>query len=42
MQKPPGRPNQQGAKAKAGRYDVQGRNGKVKSDQTPFALSSKD
>lgn len=27
--------------AKAGRYDVQGRNGKVKSDLTPFALSNK-
>lgn len=32
---------EEGAKAKAGRYDVQGRNGKVRSEQTPFALSSK-
>jgi len=37
-----GCPDEQGAKAKAGRYDVQGRNGKVKSDETPFALSNKD
>lgn len=33
-----GCPDGKGAKAKAGRYDVQGRNGKVKSDPTPFAL----
>jgi len=37
-----GCPGGQGAKAKAGRYDVQGRNGKVKSDLTPFALSNKN
>ncbi len=37
-----GCPDGEGAKAKAGRYDVQGRNGKVKSDPTPFALSNKN
>ena len=36
-----GCPDGKGAKAKAGRYDVQGRNGKVKSDPTPFALRDK-
>lgn len=36
-----GCPEGKGAKAKAGRYDVQGRNGKVKSDPTPFALRDK-
>lgn len=36
-----GCPDKKGAQAKAGRYDVQGRNGKVKSDLTPFALSNK-
>ena len=36
-----GCPDGKGAKAKAGRYDVQARNGKVKSDPTPFALSNK-
>lgn len=36
-----GCPDGKGAKAKAGRYDVQGRNGKVKSDPTPFALRNK-
>lgn len=36
-----GCPDEEGAKAKAGRYDLQGRNGKVKSDPTPFGLSSK-
>jgi hypothetical protein len=35
-----GCPDPEGAKAKAGRYDVIGRNGKVESDPTPFALSS--
>lgn len=30
-----------GPEAKAGRYDVVGRNGKVTSDGTPFALSAK-
>lgn len=37
-----GCPDGKGAKAKAGRYDVQGRNGKVKSDPTPFALRNKN
>ncbi len=36
-----GCPEGKGAKAKAGRYDLQGRNGKVKSDPTPFALRDK-
>lgn len=36
-----GCPGGQGAKAKAGRYDLQGRNGKVRSEQTPFALRTK-
>lgn len=36
-----GCPDGEGAKAKAGRYDVQGRNGKVRSEQTPFALRTK-
>jgi hypothetical protein len=36
-----GCPEGKGAKAKAGRYDLQGRNGKVKSDPTPFALRNK-
>jgi hypothetical protein len=35
-----GCPDPEGAKAKPGRYDVIGRNGKVDSDPTPFALSS--
>jgi hypothetical protein len=35
-----GCPNPQGEKAKPGRYDVVGRNGKVESDPTPFALSN--
>ncbi|MBI1350037.1 MAG: hypothetical protein GC156_02840 [Actinomycetales bacterium] len=34
--------NGNGAQAKAGRYDVLGRNGKVTSDSTPFALSNKN
>ncbi len=37
-----GCPDGEGAKAKAGRYDLQGRNGKVRSEQTPFALRNKD
>ena len=37
-----GCPEEQGAKAKAGRYDVEGRNGKVRSEQTPFALTNKN
>lgn len=36
-----GCPNGEGAVAKAGRYDLVGRNGKVTSKATPFALSSK-
>ncbi len=36
-----GCPEGKGAKAKAGRYDVLGRNGKVKSESTPFALRNK-
>ena len=31
-----------GAQAKAGRYDLVGRNGKVTSEPTPFALSNKN
>ena len=37
-----GCPDKEGAVAKAGRYDLVGRNGKVTSDPTPFALSSRD
>jgi len=37
-----GCPNGEGAVAKAGRYDLTGRNGKVTSKSTPFALSNKD
>lgn len=37
-----GCPEEATSKAKAGRYDVQGRNGKVKSDLTPFALRNKN
>jgi len=36
-----GCPDGEGAKAKAGRYDLEGRNGKVRSEQTPFALRNK-
>jgi hypothetical protein len=36
-----GCPNGEGAQAKAGRYDLTGRNGKVTSESTPFALSNK-
>ncbi len=35
-----GCPNGAGAAAKAGRYDLEGRNGAVTSDSTPFALTS--
>jgi hypothetical protein len=35
-----GCPNGEGAEAKAGRYDLVGRNGKVLSDPTPFALTA--
>jgi hypothetical protein len=38
----PGCPDGEGAAAKAGRYDLTGRNGKVNSDSTPFALSNKN
>jgi hypothetical protein len=34
-------PNGEGAAAKAGRYDLVGRNGKVTSESTPFALTNK-
>jgi len=34
-------PNGEGAAAKAGRYDLVGRNGKVTSTPTPFALTNK-
>jgi hypothetical protein len=36
-----GCPDGEGARAKAGRYDVEGRNGKVRSEQTPFALRTR-
>ena len=36
-----GCPNGEGAAAKAGSYQLVGRNGKVTSDPTPFALSNK-
>ena len=36
-----GCPDGEGAAAKAGRYDLEGRNGEVTSDSTPFALTSK-
>ena len=39
-QSQPGCPSQ-GAVAKAGRYEVVGKNGNVESDPTPFALTSK-
>lgn len=35
-----GCPNGEGAEAKAGRYDLVGRNGQVLSDPTPFALTT--
>lgn len=35
-----GCPDEEGDLAKAGRYDLVGRNGKVTSDRTPFALTS--
>jgi hypothetical protein len=35
-----GCPTEEGDKAKAGRYDLVGRNGKVTSESTPFALTS--
>ncbi len=35
-------PNGEGAAAKAGRYDLVGRNGKVTSKPTPFALTNKN
>jgi hypothetical protein len=35
-----GCPNGEGAAAKPGRYDLVGRNGKVTSDSTPFALTA--
>ena len=35
-----GCPNGEGAEAKAGRYDLEGRNGAVTSDQTPFAMTA--
>ena len=35
-----GCPNGEGAAAKAGRYDLVGRNGKVTSESTPFALTA--
>ncbi|MFM7064428.1 MAG: hypothetical protein ACKO04_13185, partial [Actinomycetes bacterium] len=34
-----GCPNGEGQAAKAGRYDLVGRNGKVTSESTPFALT---
>lgn len=37
-----GCPDEEGAAAKAGRYDLEGRNGDVTSDATPFALTSKN
>jgi hypothetical protein len=37
-----GCPNGDGAVAKAGRYDLVGRNGQVTSNTTPFALTSKN
>ncbi len=37
-----GCPDGEGAAAKAGRYDLEGRNGEVTSDSTPFALTSKN
>ena len=37
-----GCPDGEGAEAKAGRYDLEGRNGEVISDGTPFALTSKN
>ncbi len=37
-----GCPDEEGAVAKAGRYDLVGRNGKVTSDSTPFALTNQD
>ena len=37
-----GCPNGEGAAAKAGRYDLEGRNGSATSDSTPFALTSKN
>lgn len=37
-----GCPDEQGAAAKAGRYDLEGRNGDVTSDSTPFALTNKN
>jgi hypothetical protein len=37
-----GCPNGEGDAAKAGRYDLVGRNGKVLSDPTPFALTNSD
>lgn len=37
-----GCPNGEGAAAKAGRYDLVGRNGKAKSPSTPFALTNKN
>ena len=33
-------PNGEGEVAKAGRYDLVGRNGKVTSEPTPFALTN--
>lgn len=36
-----GCPGGEGEKAKAGRYDVEGRNGKVRSEQSPFGISNK-
>lgn len=37
-----GCPDGEGAAAKAGRYDLTGRNGSVTSDSTPFALTNAD
>lgn len=37
-----GCPNGEGAEAEPGRYDLVGRNGKVTSEPTPFALTSTD
>ena len=37
----PGCPDENGAEAKAGTYRVEGRNLKVTSEPTPFALSNK-
>lgn len=37
-----GCPDPEGDVAKAGRYDLTGRNGKVTSESTPFGLSSKE